>query len=70
VPLLPVTDRKKSLAFARDAKMPHHVPAVTDVTRDLLEKALSDKELVLRQMRTYQELCRSQPNSPVTPTVL
>jgi polysaccharide pyruvyl transferase WcaK-like protein len=70
VPLLPVTDRKKSLAFARDADMPHHVKAATDVTRDLLEKALSDKELVLRQMRTYQELCRAEPNSPVSPTVL
>jgi polysaccharide pyruvyl transferase WcaK-like protein len=70
VPLLPVTDRKKSLAFARDAEMPHHVSTATDLTRDLLEKAMSDKELVLRQMRSYQELCRSQPNSPVTPTVL
>ncbi len=69
VPLLPVTDRKKSLAFALDAAMPHHVPAVTDVTRELLQKTLIDKDQVLRQMRTYQELCRSQPNSPINPNL-
>lgn len=69
VPLLPVTDRKKSLAFARDAAMPHHVPAATDVTPALLEKTLNDKDRVLHQMRMYQELCRSQPNSPITPNL-
>jgi len=66
-PLLPVTTRKKSLAFARDANIPHSAATVADITTALIEKARKDHRLILENMNRYADECRSKPHSPAAP---
>lgn len=63
--LLPVTTRKKSLAFTRDAKIPHFATTVADITSALIENARKDHLLILENMNCYANECRRKPHSPV-----
>lgn len=64
-PLLPVSDRKKSLAFARDAEMPHAAPTVMDVSHSLLEITKADRTVVLQKMKHYADFSLTKPYCPV-----
>lgn len=64
-PLLPVADRKKALAFVRDADMPHHVVSAMNLTPEIIETTAADRTLVLSRMRGYLNNNRAQPHSPL-----
>lgn len=64
-PMLPVTDRKKSEAFAQDAGVPHVAATVTDVTADLISRTIADRDLVLARTAAYREACRTLQTRPV-----
>lgn len=64
-PLLPVANRKKSLAYVRDANIPHCAMTPLEVTPDLIGKARADKQIILDRMMAYAENCRKLPYSPV-----
>jgi polysaccharide pyruvyl transferase WcaK-like protein len=53
VALVPVTDRKKLEAFARDAAMPYLAARMDDVNLGLLEEAIADSAHVVERAQAY-----------------
>lgn len=64
-PMLPVADRKKSEAFARDAGVPHAAPSIADVTADLIARTIADRDAVLARTAAYREACRTLQTRPL-----
>ncbi|MCF3638367.1 polysaccharide pyruvyl transferase family protein [Rhizobium sp. TRM95111] len=56
VALLPVADRKKSGAFARDAGLPHIAAGIDALTPDLIAAARADRTAIVERMRDYRRL--------------
>ena len=64
-PLLPVTDRKKAWAFANDTEIPHSAERARNVTPQLINKAVSDRDLIRSKVDQYLHACLSIPYSPI-----
>jgi polysaccharide pyruvyl transferase WcaK-like protein len=64
VSLLPVADRKKSLAFVRDADMPCHATSSRGISTGLIDEARANSKLILSRIRTYIDHCQQQLLSP------
>lgn len=64
-PLLPVTTRKKSLAFVHDANMPYFANNIPSVTLELIEKTKSSADLVVQRASAYRDSSNSIIHSPV-----
>ncbi len=64
VPLLPVADRKKSLAFVKDANMPFSATSPLGISAELIHEARANKDLILSRIRNYMDHCQHLPLSP------
>ena len=64
-PLLPVTNRKKALAFVHDAGLPHHASSVTDISHQLIEAAKTDSGEILEKVRAYRDSSHLTIHSPI-----
>ncbi|MDB5525431.1 MAG: polysaccharide pyruvyl transferase family protein [Rhizobium sp.] len=63
--LLPLTDRKKSEAFTRDAGLPYSAPNAEGVSVELINQVKADRGVILEKARAYRERSRGELFHPV-----
>ena len=64
-PLLPVTNRKKALAFVHDTGVPHSASNIDSISKELIDKTITDSSLVIEKTNRYRDSSHSTIHSPV-----
>lgn len=65
IPLLPVADRAKSAAFAKDAQMPFVAPRISSLNGALVEQCLTERDAILKRVGQYGNRLRKTSYSPL-----
>ena len=65
MPILPVANRQKTMAFVRDAEMPHSVADLDQLTGASIDRCLTDRELILHAVRAYRARAGELIQSPI-----
>ena len=68
-PLLPVGTRKKALSFAKDSRVPHIAFTMADITPEIIERCLRERETILDNVIAYKLHSLRGPYSPVSAPV-